>query len=75
MNVMQTNVAREPSEDLRQLEIRTTLQRHSQRVPKFMAGPIHTFKLMLNIKQPQAKGAGDQNYRQLDQEICLKANR
>ena len=65
----------EPLEDFRQLEIGTTLEGDSHGVPEFMAGPIHTFKLMLNIKQPQAKGAGDQNNRQLDQEIGRETNR
>ena len=67
MNVMQANIAGEPLEYFRQLEIRAALQCHFHRIPRSVTCPIGVLKLMLNIEQPKPEAAGNQNDGQLDQ--------
>src|SRR5688572_16959725 len=75
VNMMVADVAREPLEDARQFIERTALQCGSGEIPVLPALPIDTIELMLNIEQPDARGSGDVQDGQLDDEIGGEAEK
>ena len=72
MNVMKSDVAREPLQDLGQFVERTALQRCRGVIPLAAAFPVNSFKLMLDIKQPHAGRTGHQHRRQLNYQVSLE---
>src|SRR6267154_1067836 len=73
MNVMISDVPREPLQHLRQFVKRTPLQRRRRVIPVPAAFPIHPLELVLHIEQPHARAACHHQYHQLDQQIRLPA--
>jgi hypothetical protein len=69
MDMMQADITAEPLKHFRQFVIRAPFQSSLQRVPMLMTGPIHSLELMLDVKKPHPEGPGNQDYRQLNQQI------
>src|SRR5690348_736075 len=59
MDVMKTDVARKPLQNFRQLIERTSLERRSAVIPIRTAFPMNIFELVLNVKQPHSRRAGN----------------
>ena len=54
MNMVETDVAGKPLQNLRQLVERATLQSGSREIPLVTALPVNPLELMLHVKQPPA---------------------
>lgn len=52
MNVMESDVSREPLEDFGQLVERTAVEGRFRKIPVGMTLPVDVFKLMLDVKEP-----------------------
>src|ERR1700722_11865399 len=73
MDVMKTDIARKPLQNLGQFIKGTALQRGRRKAPVLAALPIDTFKLVLHIKQPHPRAAGRHENNQLNQQISFPA--
>ena len=59
VNVMVSDVAREPLEHPWKVVVAAPLHGSSGVIPFIAAGPVGVFELMLNVKQPQAEEGSD----------------
>ena len=69
MNVMESDVAREPLKNFRQPVERAALKRRRSVIPISAPFPVHTFKLMLHVEQPYSHAASDGHDHQLNQQV------
>ena len=54
MNVMHTDIGREPAQDMRQIVMRAAVQRRLVQVPGGGLDPKRILELMLNVEEPNA---------------------
>src|SRR5689334_6009348 len=73
MNVMKTDVARYPLQQLRQLVIRSPFHSNPPGIPLIMARPVYPLELMLNVEQPESQRRSQNQNRKLGQKISLEA--
>ena len=66
MNVVKTDIAGKPLQYARQLVERAALQRRRDVAPVLAALPVNVLKLVLDVKHPNARAAGDHQDDQLD---------
>ena len=69
MDVMKSDVAGKPLQDRWQFVEGTALQRGSRVIPVVTAFPVHSFELMLHVKQPEPGGTSGHERRELDQQV------
>ena len=69
MDVMESDVPGGPLKNGRELVVRSAPQGGRQVVPLFLAGIIGARKIMLDIKDPNAKGPPDKGDRHLNKEV------
>ena len=62
VNVVETDVAGEPLKYFGQFVERTSLEGGSGEIPLFVAFPINSLELVLDVEEPNASGTGDGNY-------------
>lgn len=60
MDVMEADVAREPLQHFRQFVERTACHARLEEIPVLVALPIGRVEIMLDVEQPHARRAGDQ---------------
>jgi len=70
MNVVETDISGEPLKDPRKFIERTALQGRIGKIPLRFSLPIHILELVLHVEKPNTSRAGDQQRRQLDDEIA-----
>ena len=68
VNMVKSNAAAEPLKDSGKLIERTAFQAGFNKIPFLGPFPIHTFKLMLDIKEPDSDCGSDPDHRKLDQD-------
>ena len=66
VNVMVSDVAREPLEHPWKVVVAAPLHGSGGVIPFIAAGPVGVFELMLNVKQPQAEEGSDGHHGQLN---------
>src|ERR1043166_4100345 len=71
MNMMEADIPRKPLQHLRQFVEGTSLQGRRRVIPFLASLPIHPFKLMLNVEQPDACGTSHRGDDQLNQQVGL----
>lgn len=71
MNMVKSDISRKPLKDFRQSIERTSLKCGSDEVPIVIAFPVHTFELMLHVKQPDTRCAAHGHHCQLNQQVSL----
>jgi len=64
--MVQADVAGEPLQHLRQLEVRATADRGGRIIPIAVALPVGALELVLNIEHPDSAQAAHKRHRQLD---------
>src|SRR3954464_314608 len=73
VNMMKTNVAREPLQDLGQLVKRTPLKRGQRVIPLLAALPVDSLELVLDIEEPDTCRPGNRDRYQLQKQISFPA--
>jgi len=73
VNVVVTDIASKPLQYLREFVKGTPFKRGFHPVPPFMARPVHTFKIVLDIKQPETEHPTDKKNGELNQNIGAEA--
>src|SRR5690349_23315007 len=68
MDVMETDIPREPLQQLWQLIEGTTVHASVEELPLRMAFPVGRVEVVLNVKKPDARAAGNQQDGHLDQQ-------
>ena len=71
MDVMKTDVAREPLQDERQLIEGTALQPRLHKFPAFVPIPVGRVEVVLHVEKPDPDRGADHQDWQLYHEICL----
>ncbi len=74
MNVMKSDVARDPLQNRGKLVIRAPLHRGFHIAPFFFVLKVGILELMLDIEQPDAQQAGYEENRPLNHDECLPAD-
>ena len=75
VDVVEPNVASEPLQHLRQLEVRAAADRSGRVIPLLVALPVGALELVLNIEHPDPAQAAHKRHRQLDQQERLDPDR
>jgi len=74
MDVMETDVTREPLQDLGELVEGAAIHTGLEELPILVAFPIGRLKVMLYVEQPHARAASHEQNGDLNQQICLPAD-
>ena len=75
MDVVETDVASEPLQDLGKFVERAAQQRGGRVVPLFMVVPVNVLELVLHVEHPDASGTGDHRHGKLNHQPALPAQR
>src|SRR5271157_2004381 len=75
MHVMNADICGEPSQNERQIVMRTSAQCRFVDVPRSAVCPKSLFELMLDVEQPDAGGRGEADNRQLDEQECFQTDK
>src|SRR5262245_2614197 len=75
VNMVQPDIAGEPLQHFRQLEVGAAAQRGGGIIPVAMALPVSTLELVLDVEHPDPAQARYKGNRQLDHEVSLNPDR
>jgi hypothetical protein len=74
MDVMKTYVSSEPLEHFGKFVIGTTFKRGVHPIPIVLTRPIHAFKIVLDIEQPESQQSSEKSDGELYKDECAESN-
>src|SRR5689334_11710040 len=74
VDVMETDIACEPLQQLGKLVERAAVHAGVEELPLRMALPVGGVEIVLHVKEPDSRAAGDQQNRDLDQQESCPTN-
>jgi hypothetical protein len=75
VNVVVADISGKPLQNFREFVKGASFHRCFHPVPFVMVRPVHPFKIVLDIKQPETKHPADEKDGELDQDICPDTDR